>query len=240
MQPTYVPWVGYFDLMDSVDMFVYYDNVQMKHRYWDVRNRIKTAQGELYLTVPVSKKIHRDNRTFCNAEVNYNGLWCDKHIKSIKNNYKKTAFFEDVVSMLAACFKKKPKYLADLNIEIIDSIKSSLGITTKTVRASSLLNVPGKKDEKLVNMCKSLLMEDYLSPIGARDYINEISLGGEFVRQGLNLFYQNYKHPVYEQGYGDFLSHMSIVDLLCNYGFNDSLEIIRSGRKKRISYDDSY
>ncbi len=237
MQPTYIPWIGYFDLMDSVDVFVYYDNTQMKHRYWDVRNRIKTAQGELYLTVPVSKKIHRDNRMFCNSEVNYEELWADKHIKSIANNYRKSPFFEEVIDLVVTCCNKRPRYLSDLNIEIIDAIKDRIGITTKTIRSSSLLGISGKKDERLVNICKKLSIGAYLSPIGSRDYINEISVGGKFIKQGLELSYQNYEHPVYQQSHGEFLSHMSIVDLLFNYGFSSSLEIIRSGRRKDFTYD---
>jgi hypothetical protein len=80
-------------------------------------------------------------------------------------------------------------------------------------------------------------MDTYVSPIGSSDYINSTSLGGQFIHDGINLFYQNYQHPVYKQNHSNFLSHMSVVDILFNYGFENSLDIIRSGRRKNISYD---
>jgi len=237
MQPTYIPWIGYFDLMDSVDVFVYFDDTQMRHRYWDVRNRIRTQQGEIYLTVPVSKKVHRDKRMFCNSEIIYEDRWIGRHIKSMTNNYRKTPFFEEVIDLFKVALNSKPRHLSELNIKLIYAIKEKIGIKTKTLRSSSLLGISGKKDVRLVNICKKLSMDTYVSPIGSSDYINSTSLGGQFIHDGINLFYQNYQHPVYKQNHSNFLSHMSVVDILFNYGFENSLDIIRSGRRKNISYD---
>ena len=133
--------------------------------------------------------------------------------------------------MLEEIILKQEKSLSDLNINIVKKISLSLGIRREFIKASELKNITGHKDALVVSICRQLGCDNYISPAGARVYIDKDAPGGEFAKSGINLFYQNYIHPVYNQMYGDFLPNMSIVDLLFNHGFKDSLPIIRSGRK---------
>ena len=106
MQPTYLPWIGYFDLMDQSDIFVYYDDVKITRSYWDVRNKIRTKSGDIFLTVPIKRNLPSNELTFLKAEINYETSWVNKHLKSIKQNYKNKYFnevyplFEKILTIL--------------------------------------------------------------------------------------------------------------------------------------------
>ena len=236
MQPTYLPWIGHFDLIDQVDKFVFLDNVQLVKRSWDVRNRIKTAQGELYLTVPIKKTKHRDELLQYDALVSDETPWREKHLKSIALAYKKAPFFEEVYTFLEKMISNQEKFLSKLNIKIIQNIAKKLGIETSLLKASALPNLTGKKDMLLASICKAIACDHYISQPGAAAYIESQSPGGSLVKNQIDLYYHNYHHPDYSQLYGTFLSNMSIVDLLFNQGFQKSLDIIQSGRKEPIDY----
>jgi len=100
------------------------------------------------------------------------------------------------------------------------------------------LNIKSKaKDQKLVTICKELECDTYLSPPGSAKYIEEKTPGGAFIEEGINLFYHNYEHPIYPQINGDFISHLSIIDLLMNIGLSNAKNTIISGAKPAIKYD---
>jgi hypothetical protein len=236
MQPTYIPWLGYFDLIDQADIFVFLDNVQLVKRSWQVRNKIKTAKGILCLTIPVKKTKSRDETILCETYITPGTLWKKKHLKSIQLSYKKTPYFDKIYSCIEKMINKKEKTLSKFNINIIKNISRKIGIKKKFINTSKLKNIKGRKDTLLVNICKAIDCNSYLSPLGAAAYIERQSPGGEFAKNKINLYYQNYKHPTYNQIYEDFLSHMSVIDLLFNHGFDQALEIIRKGRRKSINY----
>lgn len=236
MQPTYIPWLGYFDLIDQVDKFVFLDNVQISRNNWHVRNRIKTAQGELYLTIPVKRLKSKYETMICEAFINYKQPWIKKHLKSVEQAYKKTAYINEVYPVLEEIIRKEEQVLSELNINLIKKISSLLGINKEFIKASELKNISGHKDALVVSICKQLSCDCYISPAGAYVYIEKYAPGGEFPKNGISLYYQNYDHPVYNQLYGDFLPNMSIVDLLFNHGFDESLQIIRTGRREPVDY----
>ncbi len=236
MQPTYIPWIGYFDLIDQVDKFVFLDNVQLSRSSWHVRNRIKTAHGELYLTVPVRRIKDKNQTMLCDAVINYRQPWVRKHLKSIEQAYKKTPHADEVYLFLEAAIKTEEMSLSELNIGLIKKISSRLGINKEFIKASGLKNIIGRKDTLVVSVCKQIGCDCYISPPGAHVYIEKDTPGGEFPKNGISLYYQDYEHPVYNQPYGGFLPNMSIVDLLFNRGFDGSLRIIRAGRKEPIDY----
>jgi hypothetical protein len=225
MQPTYLPWLGYSDLMDQSDVFVFLDSVQFDKRSWQQRNRIKAPSGELLLTVPVFSKGKRDQR-ICEVQIDYTTNFEEKHIKTIERCYGKAPFFEKYAGELAAILKKRQQYLAELTIDLIDWIRGTIGIKTELVRSSSL-DAQGRKVELLVNICKSVRAECYLSPLGSKVYIEE---NDSFRQNNIELEYQNFEHPIYTQLHGDFIPSLSVIDLLFNEG-ERSLEIIRSGRR---------
>lgn len=236
MQPTYIPWCGYFDLIDQVDRFVFLDTVQVVKGSWSVRNRIKTQQGELCLTISLKRTKSKYETMFYEALINYEQQWIDKHLKSIQIAYSKALYFNEVYSFLEKLIESKKNTLSEFNINIIKNIAFKIGINKEFIKASELRNINGKKDALVVSICKAIGCDYYLSPAGAYVYIEKNSPGGEFPKNGINLYYQNYVHPIYNQLYGDFMPYMSVIDLIFNCGFKKSLEVIKRGRKEPIDY----
>lgn len=236
MQPTYLPWIGYFDLIDQVDQFVFLDDVQLVKRSWQVRNRIKTPQGALFLSVPIKKKKHRNDTLIKDTEINYDEYWTNKHLKSLEHYYKKTIYFDEVFHLVKVLLLKKYKYLANLNIDFIQNICVKLKMENCFLKSSELEEIKGNKDKRLTEICIKIGAKEYLSPQGSAIYIEKLRPGGEFPENNIKLFYHNYEHPVYKQLYGNFKSKLCILDLLFNYGFQNALEIIRKGRRDKIFY----
>lgn len=224
MQPTYLPWMGYFDLMDQSDVFVLLDSVQFDKRSWQQRNRIKTPSGELLLTEPVFSKGKCDQK-ICEVQIDQTSNFAEKHIRAIQHNYSKAPCFGKYIDELTAILRKRHQYLAELNIELINWLRGVIGVETELVRNSSL-GVQGKKVDLLVAICKAVGAEHYLSPLGSKAYIEENNI---FAQNNIELEYQNFEHPVYKQLHGDFIAYLSVIDLLFNEG-ECSLEIIKSGR----------
>ena len=227
MQPTYLPWLGYFDLTNRSDIFVFLDTVQLDKRSWQQRNRIKTPNSEIMLTVPVFTK-GRFNQEIRDVEIDVSQRFQKKHFNSIQLNYKNSKYYKLYIGELEEIFFSKISRLANLNIKLIKWLSSKIGIKTKFI-SSSELDVSGSKTELLINICKEINANHYLSPIGSKGYIEKNNL---FTNSGIQLSYQDYQHPTYNQLFGDFIPYLSVIDLLFNEG-EKSLEIIKSGS----SYD---
>lgn len=225
MQPTFLPWIGYFALIDRVDEFIFLDNVQFDKRSWQQRNKIKTPNGTIWLSVPVITK-GRSDQLIKDVEILYEG---DKNpllkiLKSIEQNYAKSPLFEQYFPTLKAIMEKQPQYLADLNIEIIRWICREMGIKPPFVKASEM-DVVGTKDELLFDICKKAGASDYLSPPGSKGYLDQSSL---FHDGEVALHYHDYEHPEYTQLHGDFEAFTSVIDLMFNHGAG-SFHIVGSG-----------
>ena len=238
MQPTFFPWIGYFDLIDQVETFVFFDDVQLVKRSWQVRNRIKSANGELFLTIPIKKNKNRDELLISEAEIAYDENWQNKHLKNIESAYKKAYYFDSVFGFLCAHYQKKHESLALFNEDFITGVAVNIGINTSFNRSSSLEGVQGIKDERLAAICKKLSADEYISPQGSAVYIEAESAGGKLTEEGIALYYHFYRHPGYRQLYGEFVPYMGIVDLLFNEGFDNALAIIRSGRQKKMHFEE--
>ena len=223
MQPSYLPWVGYFALMDQVDIFVFLDSVQFDRRSWQQRNRIKILSGMQMLTVPVFKKGFRDQ---CIADVRIDRTtdFAKKHIRTISMAYTKAPFFkqyeEDIFNVISERFEK----LADLTTSLILKIQDILGIECRCVNSKDL-NEKGSKAELLANICERLDGKTYISPVGSKVYLEQ---SDSFKRGGIEVKYNNFKNPVYNQLGGEFIPYMSVIDLIFNEG-PKSIEIIRKG-----------
>jgi hypothetical protein len=224
MQPTYLPWSGYFDLMDQCDSFVLLDCVQFDKRSWQQRNRIRTQHGALWLTVPVPSKGRRD-QVIRDVEIDRESNFAERHIKTLQHHYRRSTYYERYIEECSAVLRKEHQYLADLNIELIEWFRHVLGIRGELIR-SSALGVHGTKVERLIAICQAVGAKVYLSPSGARDYIEENNL---FPEHGLELRYHAYNPPPYRQLYGEFVPYLSVLDLLFNEG-DASLGILRAGR----------
>jgi hypothetical protein len=220
-QPQYLPWLGYFDKIDRADIFVLLDDAQYKKNEWQNRNRIRTAGGEQWITVPV---LHDFGQHISDVKINDRDNWREKHIKSLEQNYHKAPFFDDYFQSFREIFMVDWEYLSRLNTCLIIYFKDVLGIGTDMVR-SSVLGVNLSATDRLVEISRKLGADTYLSGAGAREYLEE----DKFKTNGINVEYQGYEHPEYRQVYKPFVPYMSVIDLLFCEG-PKSLEIIRSGR----------
>jgi hypothetical protein len=225
MQPTFLPWIGYFDLIDQSDRFVFLDSVQFSKQSWQQRNRLKGLNGEQWLTVPVLTK-GLSNQSISEVKINQNAKFKEKMIKTITQIYRKAPFFDSYIDELSDILLKSYVFLAALNIELIMWVCKQLGIDTKMIRSSSL-KAKGKKVELLINICKELNADTYLSTPGSKVYIEENNL---FTSNDIDLVYHAFEHPEYHQINGKFVPYMSIIDLLFNEG-PASLSIIRKGQR---------
>lgn len=237
MQPTYIPWIGYFDLIDQVDSFIFFDDVKVSKQTWGVRNRIKTQQGPLFLTVPLKNYKDHENRLFINTEILYGQAWPKKHLKSVSQAYSKAPHYDEVIQDYRNLLEKEYRTIADFNITLIVFLCNKIEIETNFIRSSEIEGIYGNKDDRLVKICYAVNAKSYLSAKGSSAYIEAKSSGGAFHKSGIQLYYHNFDHPDYPQIGSPFLSHLSIIDLLMNCGYKNSLSIIRSGRRKMIPYD---
>ncbi len=212
MQPTYLPWLGYFDLIKSSDTFVFLDHVNFSKQSWQQRNRIRDKKGEIMLTVPVHKP-KSDESSINKILIDYLKIPHIKHLKSIKSCYGKSKNFKIIFDELENIYNEEHKFLVDLNLSLIKYGCKKLKIDSK-IQYSSLMNIEGKKIEGIIEICKKTNSNIYLSPVGARDYISNSKI---FVENKINLKFQNYDHPKYNQmGYNNFISHLSFIDYLFN------------------------
>jgi len=213
MQPTYLPWLGYFDLIRSVDVFVILDHVQFEKRSWQQRNRILTKNGVLYLTVPVITK-SKFFQPISTVEIDQTQKFQSKHMGSILNAYSKKSNTH-LLADIEKIFDKKQTLLADLNMDFIRWGMELMGLNARIARSSELA-VEGNKVEALIDICKKVGCDQYLSPLGSAGYIEENNLFGQM---GIELTYQNYDHPTYDQGHEPFESHLSFIDYIFSGDF---------------------
>jgi hypothetical protein len=219
LQPGYLPWLGFFEQVYRCDVFVLYDDVQFDKNSWRNRNRIKTPDGPLWLTVPVSHRGHT-SQTLLETKISEKKRWRRKHLNSIKTYYGKAPYFDRYIEDLTRFYQQEWSYLVDLDIALINYFLKELGITTPILRSSEL-GISGKKTDRLIAICKSLGATAFYEGAAGRNYIEE----EKFRQAGIELEYQDYQHPVYPQLYGEFIPYLSVIDLMFNCG-NESLKII--------------
>jgi len=219
LQPGYLPWLGFFDQMDKSDVFIMYDDVQYDKHGWRNRNRIKTAQGAQWLTVPVLIK-GQDNPLIKEVLINNRVDWRRAHLKSVQQSYSRAPFFDKYFAIFEDIYSKNWKYLVDVDMAFIFAIVEAIGLTAK-IEVSSSLGIVGNSTQRLVDICLHFVATDYLTGDSAKDYLDE-SL---FSQHDIKLEYHHYQHPRYNQLYGEFIPYMSVVDLVFNHG-ESSLDIL--------------
>jgi len=225
-QPQYLPWLGYFDKMDRADAFCYLDNVQYKKNEWQNRNRLKTAQGWQWLTVPVK---YRFPQKIIEVTVNEAVHWQHKHIQALITNYKKAPYFNDYFPVIESALKHDFKNIGDLNIHMITRVREILGIHSKPVVRGSEIPLSDDPTGRLVDICKYFGGDTYLAGQDGTKYMEM----DQFGKSGIKVATQEFEHPEYPQCFGDFQSHLSIIDLIFNCG-PESLKIIRKGRREAV------
>jgi hypothetical protein len=222
LQPSYLPWLGYFEQIDRSDVFVFYDDVQYDKHGWRNRNKIKTPKGWQWLTVPV---YHNFGQKIYEVKINNNIPWRRKHLKSLQANYARAPYYQTYIKFFEKVYSQHWEYLVDLNVYLIKQLCEFLGIKNTEFVHSRDLNIKGERTERLVKICQLFGADEYLTGDAAKNYLEE----KKFQNANIKVIYQNYRHPVYPQLFGEFIPYLSVVDLLFNCG-PKSLEIIRSGK----------
>lgn len=226
-QPNYIPWRGYFHQIQKADVFVFYDDVQYDKHGWRNRNRIKTPNGPIWLTIPVLKKGAVKYHTPINQMfIDWTRDWSRKHWKTIEQAYSKAPFFEVYASTLKEIYEQRYDKLADFTIQLTILVAGVLGISrTKFLRSSSL-NAVGTKTNRLLEILERLGATHYISGPAAKSYLDERKLANE----GISTEYMVYDYPVYSQLYPPYDPQVSVLDLLFMMG-PDSAKYIWQGLK---------
>lgn len=214
MQPTYLPWSGYFNLISKVDRFVFLDDVQFEKRSWQIRNRILVQGQECLISVPVRKSSRET--PIREILISNESDWRRKHWMTLCAAYVKASYGEEVLSLLEPFFTgRPPELLADFNQAIIQRIAGALSLSATFARASDL-HCGGARSGHLIQICRKLECADYLSPRGSAAYLEE----DNFVElSGLQLTLQEFEPAPYSQFRSEnFVSHLSIVDVIANIG----------------------
>ncbi|WP_051694194.1 WbqC family protein [Desulfohalovibrio reitneri] len=221
LQPSYLPWLGYFEQMNRSDVFVHYDDTQYEKGSWRNRNRIKTPGGPQWLTVPVITK-GKGAQLLTEVRINNATPWADKHVKTIRQHYAKAQYFERYAEPLFEMLGRRWELLLDLNMSVLSWLQSELGIRTECV-LSSELGIEGASTQRLIRILRHFGATEFYEGSAGRNYIDD----SEFEREEIRVRYQDYEHPVYDQLHGDFTPYLSVLDLLMNHG-PESLSILSS------------
>jgi len=218
-QPTYLSWIGYFEMIQSVDSFVFLDNVQFQKQSWQSRNRIKDNQDrDLWLSVPLAA--HKlEDKIFDIKIASSKFNWQRKHLNSIKTYLGKTPFLTEVLELVEASFDEGHTNLADLNIHLITRVSEKLGLTTTFYRASDL-NINGFKTDLLLNLLTDLNASSYLANQGSKSYLQYEEQ--RFKDLDIDLRYQQWQPPIYKQRAQEFVDKLAWVDPACYLGFSQA------------------
>ena len=230
MQPAYLPWAGYFNLISQVDVFVFLDDSQFERGTWQNRNRVLVAGESHWLTVPVM-------REFLGAGINAVRTdeklhWRRKHMDLLRQNYGKHTFGAEMLQIGDIVGDQSLAILAELNIRLIFYCCERLGITTRCVRSSEM-GILGKRTERLIEICEHIGCDEYLSPPGSAEYL----AADQFVEMtGTRLRFNEYiPEPYPQKGKEQFVSHLSIVDVVASLGWNQAgLYVKRSASPRAV------
>lgn len=213
-QPQFLPWLGYLHKIGSVDVFVFLDNVQFKKNEFQNRNRIRIENRPGWITVPVSFKFGDTLRATAIAD---DPKWRRKMCSTIEQNYGRAPYFKKYGPELIELLGREWDNLADLNQAATEWLAGCFEINTRMLVCSEMPDFSPDPTQRLIDICRHVEADTYLSGAGGRDYLNEAS----FEKAGIKLEFQNFLHPVYPQCYNEssvFIAHLSSIDALFNCG----------------------
>lgn len=217
LQPNYVPWIGYFDLMSRADMWVWYDDVQYTKNDWRNRNVILAGGEPRWLTIPVRSR-HRFPQPICEVEIDRATAWPRKHVLTVAQAYADQPHVSEALEVLSGSLARDDRLLADLTIGLNEAIASRLGLGASFVR-SSKLDIGGDRQERLIEICAHFGADAYLSGPAARAYIDPSG----FERRGIRLGYMTYEYPgtVHPGGHS-----VSILDTVARSGYAETRALL--------------
>jgi len=211
IQSNYIPWRGYFDFIDSVDLFVFHDDLQYTKNDWRNRNQVLTAEGPQWLTVPV--KHGTVNVKIEETPIDYAQDWAEKHVRQLETHYRRAPFLKTYLEPFAAIIHQKYPSISELNITLCRWLMQMLDIHTPTMMSRDL-KLTGKKTERLVDLFRKIGATRYLSGPSASAYLDVELLE----RNGIQVEYKSYDYPRYSQLGREFHGAVSVLDLLLNTG----------------------
>jgi hypothetical protein len=245
VQPFYLPWIGYYGMIDQADSFVFADNLQFVKKSWQRRNKIKTNNTPKWLSVPVVGKYRQNiNEIVINYSMKWKHKnsflnWKQNHWNSISNAYSKAPYFDDYKDDIKEIYSNDSKMLSDFDIYTVEKISELLGLNIpEFIRSSDMDNAEGKKVDFILNVCNELGADEYISGPAAKNYI-DYNAFQKFKQDKVELFWFEYSHPVYPQIGNEFLPYLSIIDLLFNTG-EKARDYIRQGLDNCLQIEDGH
>ena len=220
-QPQYMPWLGYLAKWAAADLLVFLDTVQYEKNGWQNRNRIKTATGARWLTVPVHARL---GTPISAVEVDGAQPWRARHLRAIEAAYAGAPHLERHRAALRALYAADWPRLAAVAVATAEWLARTAGITTPARLASALGVDAAEPSERLIALCRAVGADTYLAGRDGAKYMDRQA----FARAGITVLFQEYKHPEYAQLHGEFIPFLSGLDLLLTHG-DDALAILRSG-----------
>ena len=212
-QPYFAPFPGFFYKARMSDLFVLMDDVQFPQgTTWISRNRFKSHQGTLWITVPVWKK-GLGLQKITEVRICHEGRWAKKHLESLKSAYRKAPHLSEHLDFLAEIFSEKKETLMDLNLAVIRYLMRALAIKTELVLLSDL-DVCSTGNRRLVDLCMKLGASQFMAQAPAKKFLDEKS----FQDAGIEIVYVNPPVPIYPQLWGEFIANLSAFDLVLNCG----------------------
>jgi hypothetical protein len=222
LQPSYLPWLGYFEQIHHADLFIFLNDVQYTKSDWRNRNRIKTPRGIAWITVPVRRQGLQQR--ICETCINHATPWPERHVNLLREHYRKAPHFEAVMDVIGPHLAARPLLLQDLAIGLVLDLAKFMGIPPNTVRSSDLGVRETDRNGRLIAMCRRVGATELYESAAGRAYMDV----ARFAAAGVRVVFQDYRHPTYRQFFGPFVSHLSVVDLLFHYG-PDARQVVISG-----------
>lgn len=226
LQPGFIPWLGFFELMYKCDVFVFLDDVQFTKRDWRSRNKIKTPDGAKWLTLPVKTK-GRFTQLIKEVEISNDQNWAKQHLNTIKMNYSRAAYFDTFFPKFEEIYNCSWDLLYDIDVALIKLLMKELGLNRRLLRSSEMgISVGESAKDRIIKTCQSVKATHFYNGIAGKAIYDYKS----FEEQNIVLEFQEYKHPEYKQQWGDFLPYLSVIDLIFNHG-QESLSLLQCGAK---------
>ena len=212
-QPIFLPWPGFFFKAMKSDCMVLLDDVQFPQgRSWANRNRLKNEQGEMWLTVPVWKK-GRGLQIIRKVEICNETDWQRKHLQSIPQNYANAPYVHEYFPILQSIYRENNRLLIELNLNIIKLFLHALGLKTALYLQSELA-VTGKGTELIINICKHLQVDTYMTFPIVEKHLDVLRMN----QSGIQIKFSSFHPPLYPQLWGEFIYNLSTLDMLLNCG----------------------
>ena len=215
LQPSYIPWRGYFDQIRKADLFIFYDDVQYDKHGWRNRNQIKTAQGKQWLTIPVHSAGVTAGIPIYQVRIDWSRPWAQNHLKALSFAYARAPYFETYRPLLESFYARHDDLIADFTVATTVVLARELGNThTRFMRSSEVPGIYGQRTDRLIELLKHAGASHYISGPSARDYIEQ----EKFDAAGITLEYMVYDYDEYPQLYPPYDPQVSILDLLLMTG----------------------